>query len=43
MAEDEKKTKFVTIEIETSMDDYLDLVLILAQRRFYFDVTKYEL
>ncbi len=43
MAEDLKKTKYVTIEIETSMTDYLELVLLLAQRRFHFEVSKYEL
>jgi hypothetical protein len=40
--DESRKTKYVKIEIEVAVgQDYLDLVQLLAEKRFFFEVTKY--
>ena len=41
--QDEKQTKYAKIEIEVAVgQDYLELVQLLAEKRFFFEVTQYE-
>ena len=38
-----RKTKYATIQIEVAIGkDYDDLVRLLAEQRYFFEVTQYE-
>ena len=41
--DESRKTKYAKIEIEVAVGkDYLELVQLLAEKRFFFEVTQYE-